>query len=199
MRQEVSSPELDDLDDQDQKEIIAIVPSNGHTRCRFGLEQTIDVLLPDKLVDSSISKAVLIPIRYMDMRLVVRDSNPVEERAEPKVIQEYLAELSKLSVEYLLDGSKTDQYSLNFQVDQQPTAPPSFEHEGVTYVLDTSLSVRQTTESVSRGVNEWSDSFNPYSQHIETVSETSLDLESKDKSMHCLVSGFIGHTTLRLT
>lgn len=160
MRQEVSSPELDDLDEQEQ-EVIAIVPSNGPTRCRSGSEQTVDVLLPD---------------RYMDMRLTIQELKPVKDELEPKVIQEYIAELSRF---------------LNFQVDQQPTAPQSFDYEGMTYVLDTSSSIRQTKETLLSQTNGWEDSFNTYSQYIEATSETSLDLESKDKSMHCFIKDIV--------
>jgi hypothetical protein len=49
MKHKVSTPDLDDVDEQDVKEEgIVFNPIDGPTRSRVGLEQTCNVLLPQR-------------------------------------------------------------------------------------------------------------------------------------------------------
>ena len=78
--------------------------------------------------------------------------------------------------------------SLNFTIDQQPTTPESIQYSGIQYYLDTSTSVRRTLEYFSSQDTEWEDD-QVVTPDIEAISETSLDLESKEKTSECLVGG----------
>jgi hypothetical protein len=77
--------------------------------------------------------------------------------------------------------------SLNFTIDQQPSTPESIEYNGIQYYLDTSSSVRRTEEHFSPQTSYW-ESAQDAEPGIEAISETSLDLESKEKTSECLVS-----------
>lgn len=49
MQHIVNAPELDDLDEQDSREeSISLHPIGGPTRCRVGIEETVDILMPDR-------------------------------------------------------------------------------------------------------------------------------------------------------
>jgi hypothetical protein len=80
--------------------------------------------------------------------------------------------------------------SLNFAIDQQPSTPESIEYNGLQYYLDTSSSVRRTEEYFSSQKSEW-DRAQDADAGIEAISETSLDLESKEKTSECLVSRLV--------
>ena len=64
----------------------------------------------------------------------------------------------------------------------QPDAPLILEHHGVTYVLQSSSSIRQSSEMVSSTVSGLS---------VPTISESSLDLESNQRSTVCQVGHLI--------
>jgi len=80
--------------------------------------------------------------------------------------------------------------SLNFAIDQQPSTPESIEYNGIQYYLDTSSSVRRTEEYFSSQKSDW-DGAQDAEAGIEAISETSLDLESKEKTSECLVSRLV--------
>ena len=74
----------------------------------------------------------------------------------------------------------------------QPDAPLILEHHGVTYVLQSSSSIRQSSELIPSTVS---------SSSAPTISESSLDLESNQRSTVCQVSHlnmfmFLSHLTL---
>ncbi|KIM30522.1 hypothetical protein M408DRAFT_328092 [Serendipita vermifera MAFF 305830] len=151
-------PELDDLDEQDvPAESILIKPLDGPTRCRVGVEESVNVALPE---------------RPMDISLTVRDLRPVAEDEEPDVVKTYVQELLRF---------------LNFTIDKQPSTPELIEYNGVQYVLDTSSSVRRTEEYFSP--ESWEGLDEPEAG-IEAISETSLDLESKEKTSECLIQTY---------
>jgi hypothetical protein len=64
----------------------------------------------------------------------------------------------------------------------QPDAPLILEHQGVTYVLQSSSSIRQSSELVSSTVSGLS-----APSYFGTVSESSLDLESNQRFTVCQV------------
>lgn len=160
MKHHVSTPELDDLDEQDvREEGIVFSPIDGPTRSRVGIEQSCNVLLPQ---------------RSMDVQFRVRDLQDIPELDEPAVLQEYSEALLNF---------------LNFKIDHQPSAPRTLVHDGVVYSLVSSSSIRRTQEQISLNPYNWDntkDSFQP----VEAISETILDLESKEKSSRCFIQGF---------
>jgi hypothetical protein len=49
MQHIINAPELDDLDEQDSREeSISLHPIGGPTRCRVGMEESVDILMPDR-------------------------------------------------------------------------------------------------------------------------------------------------------
>lgn len=62
----------------------------------------------------------------------------------------------------------------------QPDAPLILEHQDVTYVLQSNSSIRQSSELVSTTVS----GLDAHT-HFHTISESSLDLESSQKSIIC--------------
>ncbi|KAI0068378.1 hypothetical protein BV25DRAFT_1846382 [Artomyces pyxidatus] len=125
-------------------------PSTSLSRCWISHSKDIDLMLPD---------------RYMDLRLTVTDSASMNANEEPIELQKYAAALR----EYL---SSSDAEVT------QPTAPLTLHLNEEEYLLVNSASVRQSRESIP----------SLDATQINATSESILDLESSQKHATCLFS-----------
>ena len=97
MEHSVASPELDDLDEQDvPAETILIKPLNGLTRCQVGVEESLNVMLPERYIFIQFTDDILTLPRPLDIHLTVRDLQPVSEQEEPEGLKIYIQELLRL-------------------------------------------------------------------------------------------------------
>ncbi|KDQ63655.1 hypothetical protein JAAARDRAFT_169728 [Jaapia argillacea MUCL 33604] len=132
----------------------------SNIRCWIGTEAALDLMMPD---------------RPVDMRLVITDSLPLLPGQEPLELRQYMSDLQAY-LEYR-----------HFEANQ-PIPPVDLELNGDRYMLDTSSSVRQSAELVSISRSELLMSGNASGDSpIQVVTESSLDLESSQKSTSCQV------------
>ncbi|KAI9460933.1 hypothetical protein BJY52DRAFT_239582 [Lactarius psammicola] len=108
---------------------------------------------------------LLMPDRYMDLRLNVSDMNPLPSSQQPGELMNYLDGLQKF-----LTCSDPDV--------TQPVLPLVISHDDHEYVLATNASVRQSAETLS----------SVPSKDITVTSESMLDLESGYSTAVCAVS-----------
>ncbi|RDX50400.1 hypothetical protein OH76DRAFT_1380349 [Lentinus brumalis] len=130
------------------------------TRCTAGVEADVNVLMPD---------------RPMDLQLTMSCSADLPESQQPLALQKYSEDLSAF-----LSGSESHP--------EQPTPPLTIEHDGATYLLHSNGSVRQSVEVVSAtGRPALRDVAYDSEKLTRALCESSLDLESNQKSMCCQV------------
>ncbi|RPD81969.1 hypothetical protein L226DRAFT_528177 [Lentinus tigrinus ALCF2SS1-7] len=128
-------------------------------RCTAGVEADVNVLMPD---------------RPMDLQLTMSSSADLPESQQPPALQKYSEDLSAF-----LSGSESHP--------DQPTPPLIIVHDHATYLLHSNVSVRQSVEVVS-------DSGRPTLRDVtdenltQALCESTLDLESNQKSMRCHVT-----------
>jgi hypothetical protein len=108
---------------------------------------------------------LLMPDRYMDLRINIMDMSSLPSSQQPGELTKYLDGLQKF-----LTCSDTDV--------AQPVPPLVVSHDGHEYVLATNASVRQSAETLS----------SVPSKDITVTSESMLDLESGYSSAVCAVS-----------
>jgi len=127
-------------------------------RCWAGVETTANLILPD---------------RPMDIRFSAFDHIALPRDQEPKELQSYSFALQSFLQGQGVDGTER----------RAPIPPNTFMHNGETYVLHRSASIRQSNEAIP-GVTVDGSSREALTQ---VVSESILDLESQQKSTVCEV------------
>ncbi|KAH7931101.1 hypothetical protein BV22DRAFT_1053839 [Leucogyrophana mollusca] len=133
-------------------------------QCLEGIQTTLDLMMPD---------------RPMDIQFTVFDCREIPTTQQPSELQSYTSQLRKY-----LETSAPDL--------AQPQPPMTFRHNGNTYILHNSSSVRKSWESVPTvsavpagdkgecpGVGD--------AEPLQAVAESVLDLESNEKSTVCQV------------
>ncbi|KAJ7103420.1 hypothetical protein B0H15DRAFT_942874 [Mycena belliarum] len=130
------------------------VASNGNEQqfqstCWLGHESDVDVMIPN---------------RPADIRFSIFDSDVLSARQWPPELEQYISDLQAFL-------SYQDRNAL------QPEMPLTLEHQGVTYLLYSSLIAQQNIEQIA------SDD----SSAVKIISETILDLEGDHKSASCQV------------
>ncbi|KAJ7783900.1 hypothetical protein DFH07DRAFT_908990 [Mycena maculata] len=121
-----------------------------HPMCWLGQKTNLDVLMPN---------------RPTDIRFSLFDSSIVPGDQLPPILEEYISSLRAFLTYQDRNAS-------------QPETPLMVEHEGVSYALHSSSTVRQSTEQVE-GTDSWS---------VEVITESALDLEGGQKSTSCQVT-----------
>ncbi|KAF8225081.1 hypothetical protein L208DRAFT_1409162 [Tricholoma matsutake] len=138
-----------------------------HPQHKSSVNKTID-LAPMCSVGPEAHLNLMIPDRSMDIRFSLFNYLSLSQDKWPQGLQNYFRDLQAfLSV---VEGSS------------QPDAPLILEHQDVTYVLQSNSSIRQSSELVSTTVS----GLDAHT-HFHTISESSLDLESSQKSIICQV------------
>jgi hypothetical protein len=124
----------------------------------------------------------------MDIRFTMYDYLLLSRDKWPQGLQNYFRDLQALSV-YLhfrcnnLELINLCLFSLSVaEGTSQPDAPLILEHQDVIYALQSSSSIRQSSELVSTTVSGLN-----AGTHFRTISESSLDLESNQRSTVCQV------------
>jgi hypothetical protein len=119
----------------------------------------------------------------MDIRFTRFDCLSLAQDEWPQDLQNYFRDLRSLLVS-LTSGAipyvDWPMFSLSGEETTQPDAPLILEYQDATYVLQFSSSIRQSSEVVSPAVSG-------LATHFRTISESSLDLESSQKSTSCQV------------
>ncbi|KAF9460791.1 hypothetical protein BDZ94DRAFT_1222387 [Collybia nuda] len=116
-----------------------------------GVDTEIDLMLPDC---------------SMDIRFLASDSTTVADHSSPHSLQAYFRQLQSF-------------LSLTEEGASLPNPPLSFVHQGVTYGLKSTCSVRQSEGSPQ------SQPLGSANHILPTVSESILDLDSNGKYMTC--------------
>ncbi|KAI9060624.1 hypothetical protein FKP32DRAFT_1656045 [Trametes sanguinea] len=136
--------------------ILMLDPSAVH--CTMGVEADLNLMIPD---------------RPMDLHFTARSTTVLAEDEQPPEFQQFVAELRAY-----LDGSSG--------AAEPPRPPLLLAFAGERYILHSNASVRQSEELVS-------DSGRPTLKELtfdmaeitQAVCESTLDLETNQKSMHC--------------
>jgi hypothetical protein len=127
--------------------------------------------------------------RPMDIQFTVFDHTDLCAGDQPPVLVEYAKQLRQLcaSVHYCFRTGCSHISSLTTQACEaiQPQPPATFNFRGRTYFLQTSLSVRQATETTKLSVGASEDLEQSVSARV--VTESLLDLESNQKFTSCQV------------
>ncbi|KAL0951055.1 hypothetical protein HGRIS_007794 [Hohenbuehelia grisea] len=132
---------------------------NLSSQCIGGLESSLDVLMPD---------------RPMDIRFSASHTAVIPEDRWPTDLQAYFTKLRSF-------------LSYEDQEGEQPDSPFSFEYDGETYMLQSSMSVRQSTQEGQLAFGKEEPSSEANSSSIQIITESILDLESDEKSTTCQV------------
>ncbi|KAI0639727.1 hypothetical protein C8Q77DRAFT_1082595 [Trametes polyzona] len=145
--------------EEGQQPSVPILDGTG-VHCWTGVEADLNLMIPD---------------RPMDLQFTVRSSTVLPEARQPAELREYVAQLRAF-----LQGTE--------DAEGHPKPPLLIEFEGVRYILHSNSSVRQSEEVVT-------DYGRPHAHQTEAnetettraVCESTLDLETNQKSMHCEV------------
>jgi hypothetical protein len=119
----------------------------------------------------------------MDIRFTVYDCLSLLRDEWPQDLQKYFRDLRTLLVSLtsgVIPYIDWPMFSLSGEGTSQPDAPLILEYQDTTYVLQSSSSIRQSSEVVSPTVSG-------LDTHFRTISESSLDLEGSQKSTSCQV------------
>ncbi|EPT03978.1 hypothetical protein FOMPIDRAFT_139591 [Fomitopsis schrenkii] len=147
------------FDDQqpvgDLAEDAAIPALYTDPECYLGYESEVDVMLPDRPVD----------IQFSGQSLTL-----ITPGEEPPELQTYTTELRTFLTDESADG-------------KQPDPPLRFSFAGDTWVMLSSTSVRRSVETLVLRVGTLSAGEN--TRPMEVISESILDLESNQKTVHC--------------
>lgn len=121
----------------------------------------------------------------MDIRFTLINHFALPQDKWPHGLQSYFYDLQALLVSrFAVTLDDLSIFSLSGAEDKsQPEAPLILESQGLTYVLQSSSTIRQSSELVPTGVSE-----SGVNAHFPTISESSLDLESNQRSAVCQVS-----------
>ncbi|KAI0756684.1 hypothetical protein C8Q80DRAFT_1129927 [Daedaleopsis nitida] len=140
-------------------ESLALIVSNA--RCSTGIQAELNLMMPD---------------RPMDIQFSVTDVAEVSEGEEPPELTEYTRKLRAF-----LEGSPTQQ--------EQPTPPFLIDYCEKWYLLGSNVSARQSIERVTAsGLQPVHDLIDKSANATHALCESSLDLESNQRSMHCQVA-----------
>ncbi|KZT75163.1 hypothetical protein DAEQUDRAFT_23709 [Daedalea quercina L-15889] len=148
-----SSLHLSDDDPVDEEPAIPALYSDAE--CYTGVENEVDVMLPDRPMD--------VQFIAQSLTLITPDKHPPELRMYTTNLRTYL----------------TDVHA----GDRQPDPPLTFNFGGDTWIMHSSASVRQSTEAITLSSGMSLPGEAGYS--MRAVSESVLDLESNQKSAHC--------------
>ncbi|KAI0715276.1 hypothetical protein C8Q76DRAFT_730142 [Earliella scabrosa] len=155
---------LEDADEEEPSPDEKAEPSVlevSEARCSTGVQADLNLLMPD---------------RPMDLQLTVESTSDLSPAQQPSELVEYCRQLRAF-----LSGSE--------EQSTQPTPPFFLEHDGEKYLLHSNVSVRQSIEHVKdSGLPSLRDSSEQKEGVTRALCESSLDLESNQKSMHCQVT-----------
>jgi len=115
---------------------------------------------------------LILPDRPMDIRFIALDSMPLSRSQEPEELNAYASTLQA----YLQGDDQPD----------APSPPNTFNYNGETYILHKSSSVRQGTEAFPEVSLD--DHIKVPEASAQVVSESTLDMESRQKSAFCEIS-----------
>ncbi|KAH7911939.1 hypothetical protein BJ138DRAFT_1062086 [Hygrophoropsis aurantiaca] len=133
--------------------------ASAKSKCLEGTQSTLDLLMPD---------------RPMDIQFSVFDYTELPKVHQPVELQHYATQLS----EFLIATER---------VLTQPQPPITLHHQGKSYLLHSSLSVRKSAETISLGNPSGDEADCHNHENAEVVTESILDLESNQKSTICQV------------
>ncbi|KAI0361269.1 hypothetical protein OH77DRAFT_1585401 [Trametes cingulata] len=118
---------------------------------------------------------VMIPDRPMDLQFTVRSSTTAPEAQQPAELRQYVEQLRAF-----LQGSP--------EQTEQPSPPLLIEYGGERYILHSNSSVRQSEEMVSDFGRPTAHELGAGTLNLtRALCESTLDLETNQKSMHCEV------------
>ncbi|KAI0830635.1 hypothetical protein BC628DRAFT_1416167 [Trametes gibbosa] len=141
---------------------VPILDASG-VHCWTGVEADLNLMIPD---------------RPMDLQFTVRSSTVLAESRQPAELQQYVVQLRA----YLqgTDGM--------VEAPEHPSPPLLIEYGGERYILHMNSTVRQSVEVVSdAGLPSFRDPDPTTSDVTRALCESTLDLESNQKSMDCEV------------
>ncbi|KAH9847395.1 hypothetical protein C2E23DRAFT_890069 [Lenzites betulinus] len=142
---------------------VPILDASG-VHCWTGVEADLNLMIPD---------------RPMDLQFTVRSSTVLPDSRQPAELQQYVAQLRA----YLqgTDGAA--------EAPEHPSPPLLIEYAGERYILHMHSSVRQSEEVVAdSGLPNVEDTDPTSSDATRALCESTLDLESNQKSTHCVVT-----------
>ncbi|TFY56418.1 hypothetical protein EVJ58_g7657 [Rhodofomes roseus] len=152
---------------------------SSEPECITGIENEIDVMLPDRCAVLSYRYTYLLTrCRPTDMQLSSRSSTLITSGQEPPELGAYMTSLREFLKVVNADG-------------KQPDPPQMFTFGGDTWILHSSASVRRSIEIIT--VPYGTPAAGEASHAMRVVSESILDLESNQKSTHCENPGGVSY------